>query len=104
MKLPDLSPVQMLLIEALGARRLSGRELRKALKSAGAAKSGPAFYQFMSRMEKSDFVEGEYEDKHADGVPVRERFYRLTGTGAKAYNDALAFYSARSRVPGIAPA
>jgi hypothetical protein len=83
---------------------MSGRELRAALKAVGEAKSGPMFYQFMKRMEDSGFVNGDYEDNYADGIPVRERFYRLTGHGATACNDALAFYAARERLTGPATA
>ena len=96
MRLPDLSHLQMLVIEALGPRRLSGRELRDALHRLRVNKSAPAFYQLMSRLEEAKFVEGEYEQKTIDGVGIKERFYRLTGQGSKAYREAIKFYSERS--------
>ena len=96
MDLPELSHLQMLVIEALGARRVSGRELREAMGKLGLKKTAPAFYQLMSRLEEGHFVEGEYEQKLIDRVAIKERFYRLTGTGARAYRDTLRFYSERS--------
>jgi DNA-binding PadR family transcriptional regulator len=104
MLLPDLTHLQMVLIEALGARRMSGRELRAALKKLKVNKSSPAFYQLMSRMEEGDFVKGEYEDKTIEGVPIRERFYRITGHGVKAYDAARRFYAERSPLGGTATA
>jgi DNA-binding PadR family transcriptional regulator len=96
MDMPPLSDLQMLVIEALGSRRLSGRELREALRQLGAGKSSPAFYQLMSRLEEAKFVEGEYVQKVVDDVAIRERFYRLTGHGARAFHETQQFYASRS--------
>jgi hypothetical protein len=104
MLLPDLTHLQMILIEALGGRRMSGRELRAALKKLKVNKTAPAFYQLMSRMEEGDFVKGEYEDKNIDGVPIRERFYQITGHGVKAYEGARRFYAERTNLGGLEPA
>jgi hypothetical protein len=95
MSLPDLTHLQMLLIEVLGARRMSGKELRAALKQVGVNKTCPAFYQLMARMEQAGFVAGDYEDKSVDGVPIRERFCRLTGHGSKSYDATRRFYAER---------
>jgi len=104
MLLPNLTHLQLLLIEALGARRMSGRELRATLKKLKVNKTAPAFYQLMSRMEEGGFVNGEYEDKNIEGVPIRERFYRITGHGAKAYEAARRFYAERADLGGLEPA
>lgn len=96
MELPELSHLQMIVIEALGARRLSGRELRQGMEHLGVKKSAPAFYQLMARLEEGNYIEGEYEQKVVHGTAIKERFYRLTGAGAQGYQDTLRFYSERS--------
>jgi hypothetical protein len=93
MILPDLNHLQILVIEALGSEKVAGRELRQRLKKLGAAKSGPAFYQLMSRLEESKFVEGEYTQKVVDGQIFKERLYRVTGQGARAAQSTIQFYS-----------
>ena len=96
MQLPDLSHLQMVVIEALGSRRLSGRELRGAMSKLGIRKSAPAFYQLMARLEEGQYVEGEYEQIMVERTAIKERFYRLTGVGSRAYHDTLKFYADRS--------
>lgn len=100
MELPDLSHLQMLVIEALGSKRLSGRELRQAMGELGIKKSSPAFYQLMARLEEASYIQGEYEQKVVDGTAIKERFYRLTGVGSRAYQETLRFYSERSHITG----
>lgn len=92
MSLPTLSHLQAVVLDLLGPRELSGRELREFLKSKKLKKSGPAFYQLMARLEDSKFVEGFYEDKIVKGQRIRERRYRLKGEGAKALLESRRFY------------
>lgn len=102
MKIPILTHLQFALLDALGARDKSGRELRGKLKADhGISKTGPAFYQLMARLEEAKFVDGWYEQKEIDGVKVKERCYRLRGEGATALNDAREFYL-RSIPKGLA--
>jgi DNA-binding PadR family transcriptional regulator len=95
MILPELSHLQILVIEAIGAGQVSGRDLRARLAEMGARKSGPAFYQLMSRLEESRFVEGEYTQKVIDGQIFKERVYRVTGEGERAARETLEFYQGR---------
>jgi DNA-binding PadR family transcriptional regulator len=92
---PELSYLQILVIEAVGASQVSGRDLRARLAETGARKSGPAFYQLMSRLEESRFVEGEYAQKVIDGRVFKERVYRVTGEGERAARETFAFYQGR---------
>ena len=92
MKLPPLSHLQFAVLSCLGANKISGRDLRAALVEEGVRKSAPAFYQLMARLEDAKFVEGEYVQKMIDGQAIKERFYRLTGEGARAMQDQIAFY------------
>lgn len=93
MSVPELSHLQIAVLDALGPKELSGRELRDALKAATIAKSGPAFYQIMARLEDAKFVKGWYDEKVIEGQRIRERRYSLTGEGEKALRNAMNFYT-----------
>lgn len=92
MSVPELSHLQIAVLDALGAKELSGRELREALKQAGVSKNGPAFYQLMSRLEDAKFVDGHYDEKVIEGQRIKERRYILTGEGEKSLRGAMNFY------------
>jgi DNA-binding PadR family transcriptional regulator len=96
MKLPQLSHLQVLVLESLGTRKISGRELRLLLMQSGTKKSGPAFYQLMGRLEEAGFVEGEYSQKIVEGQIIKERSYRVTGQGERAMRQTLQFYQDRA--------
>ena len=93
MSLPELSHLQIAILDSLGPKELSGRELREALKKNKISKSGPAFYQLMARLEDAKFVKGFYEEKIVEGQRIKERRYQMTGEGAKALTSAANFYS-----------
>lgn len=92
MSLPDISHLQFKVLDSIGAREVSGKELRKALREAGIRKSGPGFYQLMARMEDGKLVKGWYVEEEIDGHRRRERRYKLLGKGVKALNATIEFY------------
>lgn len=102
MSVPELSHLQIAVLDALGAKELSGRELREALKQSKISKSGPAFYQIMSRLEDAKFVAGRYDEKVIEGQRIKERRYQLTGEGSKALRNAVNFYTPITLRHGIA--
>lgn len=57
--------------------------------------SAPAFYQMMARLEASDLVEGWYDQKLVAGQNVKERRYRLTPDGERAFEATRSFHVAR---------
>jgi len=91
-KLPRLSHLQFLVLGHLLAGPAAGREVRRRLQDFGIRKSGPAFYQLMVRMEDGGLVEGWYEQQIVDSQIIRERHYRVLGTGRKAWEHSRAFY------------
>ena len=93
MQLPSLSHLQFAVIDSLISGEKYGRALREILKEKGVKKSGPAFYQLMSRLEDAGFIEGRYENKMVRGQTVRERVYGITSCGAEAYREVTSFYS-----------
>jgi len=95
-KLPPVTHLQFLVLDAIGETERAGRDLRGVLADHGIRNSGPAFYQMMGRLEEAGFVEGWYDGKVIDRQHVKERRYRLTRTGARAADDTRAFYLERA--------
>ena len=100
MSTPSLSHLQAAVLDSIGASDISGRDLRAALKKRKIKKSGPAFYQLMSRLEDAKFVTGRYEEKMVEGQRIKERKYQMTGEGEKALRESLSFYSAMEGLEG----
>lgn len=94
MPLPTLTHRQFFVVSQLLRRPARGRELRAALKSAGASQSAPAFYQFMAGLEDAGLVEGWYEQQTVDRQIIRERHYRLRAEGRRAWQQYRDFYAA----------
>ncbi len=89
---PKLSHLQFLVTGLLRGQRLPGREIRERLSEFGIRKSGPAFYQLMSRLEDAGLVEGEYHQEVVESQIIRERHYRLTASGLGAWQACRDFY------------
>jgi len=88
---PRLSHLQFLVVGIVRAQTLAGREIREQLRAFNVRKSGPAFYQLMARLEDSALVEGTYHQEIVEGQIIRERTYRLRGTGRTAWNQCRKF-------------
>ena len=102
MPLPPLTHLQFAILDVLGAKERSGREVREKLKKLGIRKSGPAFYQLMSRLEDAKFIKGWYDQKVIDSQIIKERRYTLLGAGARAWERTLDFYAhSATRRPGL---
>ena len=95
--IPRLSHLQFLVVGLLRGRSLPGREIRDHLKVHGVRKSGPAFYQLMSRLEDAGLVQGSYHQEIIDGQIIRERHYRITADGTRDWEGSRDFCLAASR-------
>ena len=91
-KLPEITHLQFLVLEALAAEERAGRDLRALLAAYGLKNSAPAFYQMMGRLEEAGLVEGWYDQKLVAGQNVKERRYRVTRAGRRALDETQAFY------------
>jgi len=100
-RLPDVTHLQFLILEALSGGEQAGRDLRARLVAHRVRSSGPAFYQMMGRLEQGGLVDGWYDQKLVDGQNLKERRYRLTRRGARALADTRRFYLDR---PALSPA
>ena len=104
MKLPSLSHLQLAVLGALAAGELRGREIRDELRQARVTHSGPAFYQMMARLEDAGFVVGWYSQKVVAGQLIKERRYRITSAGRRAWREARDFYARLIQATEAAPA
>jgi len=93
MGLPSLTHLQCLILSILMDGEQSGRDVRAQLAKHGDRKTGPAFYQLMSRLEDSGSVEGWYDQKIVDGQIIKQRRYKITGDGITAVKETQAFYA-----------
>jgi len=92
MGLPPLTGLQFAVLDALGAQKRKGRDLRKLLLSNGIEKEGPAFYVMMGRFESSGLVDSSTTDVIIAGKTYREKTYWVTTSGFEAYNLTVEFY------------
>ncbi|MFN0131996.1 MAG: hypothetical protein ACKVW3_05630 [Phycisphaerales bacterium] len=100
--MPKLTHLQFLVLEILltGPTEKAGKDVRAHLAANKVRKTGPAFYQLMSRMEDAGLVEGWYMQEIIDGQIIKQRWYRAKGKGAMAYNDTREFYISRAPAKG----
>ena len=92
-ELPELTHLQFLVLDIIGTAKLRGREVREELKSRGVSKTGPAFYQMMARLEEAKFVVGDYSQEIIDGQIIKERCYKVLGSGFSALRQTRDFYA-----------
>jgi DNA-binding PadR family transcriptional regulator len=90
---PKLSHTQFAVLSCLMDGPAAGRDIRKRFAEFGIHQGGPAFYQLMARMEDANFVVGSYEQKIVKSQIIRERHYRITAAGRRAWNDTRQFYA-----------
>jgi DNA-binding PadR family transcriptional regulator len=96
-ELPPLSDLQFLALGVVLERDASGRAIRQVVAGYGVRRSAAAFYQLMARLERDGLVHGWYETVAAGQQTVRERRYRITRAGEKAWRETRAFYDAVAR-------
>ena len=92
MTLPRITHLQFSVLTRLHDAERPGRDLRRHLAELGMRRSGPAFYQLMSRLEDADLVAGHYDQKIVDGQIIKERFYSITEEGLAAWQATRDFY------------
>ncbi len=92
MALPRLSNLQFVVLGALRAGPLSGRVIRARLAEFGARKTGPGFYQLMSRLEEAGHIRGWYSQEIVSGQIIRERNYELLASGVSTWNRNREFH------------
>src|SRR5215510_1444817 len=92
--LPALTHLQFIVIGALRVGEQSGKDLRRELQRHGVRRSAPAFYQMMARLEDTGWIDGFYTQEIVDAQIIKERRYRVTPVGVRAWNSTRDFYAA----------
>jgi DNA-binding PadR family transcriptional regulator len=100
MKIPDLSHLQFFVLGTLLTEEHTGGEIRAELKRLRVRQSGPAFYQMMARLESAGLCRGWYEQEVVDGQLIKERHYRITAPGERAWRECRRFYEQTIREAG----
>lgn len=91
-QLPALSHLQFLALGVLLTGNEPGRVIRDVVASYGVRRTGAAFYQLMARLERDGLIEGWYEPIVVGDQAVRERRYRITAAGSRAWRQTRSFY------------
>jgi DNA-binding PadR family transcriptional regulator len=91
--MPGITHLQFLVLGLLREGERPGRSLRRALAKRGIARSAPAFYQMMARLEDAGLADGAYDQKVVDGQIIKERRYTLTAAGDHAWTSTRAFFT-----------
>ena len=93
-KLPSVSHLQFLVLSVLRSGEHAGRALRRVAAGFGVRHTAAAFYQMMARLERDGLVEGWYDQVQVGDQAVKERRYRITQRGVRAWGEARTFYDA----------
>lgn len=93
MKLPRITHLQFSVLASLRGGEQAGKAVRAQLAELGLRRSGPAFYQLMSRLEDAGLVAGRYEQQVIDGQIIKERVYTITEKGERAWQTTRDFYA-----------
>jgi DNA-binding PadR family transcriptional regulator len=91
-QLPPLSHLQFLALGVLLSAEKPGRVIRDVVADYGVRRTGAAFYQLMARLERDGLIDGWYESIVVGDQAVRERRYRITAAGTRAWRQTRAFY------------
>lgn len=92
MELPQITHLQFSVLAFLQGGEQAGKAVRRRLAELGMRRSGPAFYQLMSRLEDAGLVEGRYEQQVIDGQIIKERHYTINEAGVEAWQTTRDFY------------
>lgn len=92
MKLPPITHLQFSVLAHLHGGERAGKSVRCHLAELGMRRSGPAFYQLMSRLEDAGLVHGRYHQRVIDGQIIKERRYTISDDGLRAWQATRDFY------------
>ncbi len=91
-RIPTITHLQFLVLGCLVHEEQPGRVIRERIAEYGVRRSGPAFYQMMSRLERARLVDGWYEQVIVGDQAVTERRYRIRPAGLRLWRETDEFY------------
>ena len=93
MGLPRMTPLQALTVNILFDRELPSRQIQDELDFRGVKMQMPQVYRMLGRLELAEYVRGRYRQYQTpDGRTIRERWYRVTETGLRQWQQTVEFY------------
>ena len=100
MDLPQMTPLQALVVNILFEGELSSRRIQEELDFQGVKMKMPLVYRMLARLEVAEYVCGGYRRyEMADGRLIRERHYQVSRQGLKMWMKTVAFYAAMDPPP-----
>jgi hypothetical protein len=90
--LPNITPLQYLVLHLLFAGRRSGEQLRRDLRSLGVGQSRAAFSRLMDRLIEANYVCPQPLARNDNGHTVYYRSYEVTDLGVLQWTAARKFY------------
>lgn len=93
MKLPEMTPLQFVVVHLLFCGPKTAGELRRQLEPWAAARSSTAFSKLMRRMQAVAYVETEYLAEVVHGQTIRQCQYRVTDLGVMVFHATREFYA-----------
>jgi DNA-binding PadR family transcriptional regulator len=89
-----LPPLQFKVLDCLNKMncKVHGYNLRKLLSEKGIKISGPTFYQLMTRLKKSKYIEDDYAKLQVNHQIFYGRVYKITRLGKALYKNTQKFY------------
>jgi hypothetical protein len=90
--LPNLTPLQYLVLHLLFVGRQSGDELRRALRALGVRQSRAAFSRLMARLVDANYVDPRSAVRADAGQTIHFRCYEITDQGILDWTAARKFY------------
>jgi len=100
MGLPEMTPLQALVISILFDGEKSGRDVRDELAFRGVEMPMPQVYRLLGRAELAGHLLAKHRQwQTADGRPVREKSYRVSRQGLDQWQKTIAFFDALDRPP-----
>ncbi len=93
MKLPEMTPLQFLVVQLLFDGRKTTGELRRELAAGGLPSSATALGKLMKRLVAAAFVERRYRQRPGHGNTVCECRYQVTDLGVIHWKATRDFYA-----------
>ncbi len=93
MSLPQMTPLQALVVNILFEGERSSRQIQEELDFRGVPMKMPLVYRMLGRLELAEYVWARYRQYQTpDGRTIRERHYRVSEAGLGEWRATVDFY------------
>ena len=100
MSLPEISPLQAMVVNILFGGEKGTRQLQEELSFRGVQMPMHLLSRVLGRAQLAGYICGKYRQwKTPDGRTIREKHYRVSPRGLDAWKKAVAFYAGMDALP-----